>query len=178
MLQNVADGFLGLFMFFAHWLSPGDDQGEIKVAAVRELHGRAVLECVIAFDWNNRMSDLVDAGIPMRLRIFSCSNLGDTIISIRSFICDVSAYDYYICDSLVAPPSDGVYLSKRHRQLYGALREFQRVSRSFDTASSSIHFEAVLLPSRVSQMNRSIDISDICGFRKLSTKIIRKETKR
>jgi hypothetical protein len=178
MLENVADGFLGLFMFFAHWLSPGDDQGEIRIAAVEELKGRTALECVISFDWNSRMSDLVDAGIPLRLRILSYSNRGDTTLSVRSFICDVREYTYYFSDSLIVPVCDSVYVSRTYRQLYRALREYKRVPRSFTSTATSFHVEAVLLPSRVSQMNRSIDMSDICGFRKLSTKIIRKGTKK
>ena len=177
MLENVADGFLGLFMFFAHWLSPGDDQGEIKIAAVRELPTRSVIECVITFDWNNRMSDLIDAGIPMRFRILSYSDIGDTTLSIRTFFCDVGDYSYYFSDSLIIPPADSVFISRKYGQIYRALREYRKVQRSFTNTASSFHIEAVLLTSKVSQLNRSIDMSDICGCRKFATRIIRKKSK-
>ena len=178
MLENVADGFLGLFMFFAHWLSPGVDQGEIKIAAVKELKGRAVLECVISFEWNDRMSDLIDAGIPLRFRILSYSDRGDTTLSVRTLLCDVGDYTYSISDSLIIPTNDSVYVSKEFRQIYRAAREYQRVTRSFTSSASALQIEAVLLPSRVSHLNRSIDMSDICGCRKFATRIIRKKPRR
>ena len=178
MLENVADGFLGLFMFFSHWLSPGVDKGEIRIAAVKELNDRSVLECVITFEWNDRMSDLIDAGIPLRFRILSYSDRGDTTLSIRTLSCDVGDYTYSFSDSLVVPTADSVYLSKEYRQIYRAVREYQHVTRSFTSSASAFQVEAVLLPSRVSHLNRSIDMSDICGCRKFATRIIRKKTRR
>ncbi len=175
MLENVADGFLGLFMFFSHWLSVGNDQGEIKIAAVQELGSRVVIECVISFDWNERMNDLIDAGIPLRFRIQSMSDRGDTTISIRTLLCDVGEYTYSFNDSILQPPDGGVYQSKEFRQIYRALREYRHVTRQFTAEAVTLHIEAVLLPSKVSQLGRSIDMSDIFGSRKFSTRIIRKE---
>lgn len=177
MLENVADGFLGLFMFFAHWLSVGNDQGEIRIVAVKELQSRSVLECVISFDWNERMNDLIDAGIPMRFRIESYSDRGDTTVSIRTLLCDVGEYTYSYRDSIIIPPSDSVYHSKEYQQIYRALREYQHLSRGFSKGAAMFHIEAVLLPSNVSQLNRSIDMSDICGFKKFSARIIQKNRK-
>ncbi|MBN1577330.1 MAG: hypothetical protein JW913_12300 [Chitinispirillaceae bacterium] len=175
MLENVADGFLGLFMFFAHWLSPGNDRGEIRIEAVRELKTRSVLECFISFEWNERMSDLIDAGIPMRFRILSYSDRGDSTLSIRTLFCDVGEYTYYISDSLIVPAIDSVYVSKEYRQIYRALREYRHVMRSFARSASYFQIEAVLLPSRVSHLNRSIDMSDICGCRRFATRVISKQ---
>ena len=177
MLENVADGFLGLFMFFAHWLSVGSDEGEIRIAAVKELQTGTVLECVISFDWNERMNDLIDAGIPLLFRIESLSDLGDTTISIRALRCDVSDYTYSFVDSVIIPPAENVFRSRDFHQIYRALREYRHVTRSFSKGSSSFQMEAVLLPSTVSQLNRSIDMSDILGSRKFSTRIIRKDRK-
>ncbi len=178
MLENFADGFLGFFMFFAHWLSPAGDQGEIRVSSVREESSRSVVECVIPFDWNERMSDLIDAGIPMRFRILSYSDAGDTVMSIRTLCCDVSEYTYLFTDSLSTPRSDSVRVSKEYRQIFRIVRDYQRVTRYFSGTASWYHIEAVLLPSRVSQMNRSIDLTDICGCRKFSRRIFAKELKR
>jgi hypothetical protein len=173
MLENVADGFLGLFMFFTHWISPGGDQGELRIEAIRELKTRSVLECVIAFDWNDRMSDLIDAGIPMRFRVLSCSDKGDSTVSIRTLFCDVGDYTYYYNDSISVPFGDSVYTSRKYQQIYRAVREYQRFTRSFSKNAASFQIEATLLPSRVSHLNRSIDMSDICGFRKFGTRILR-----
>jgi hypothetical protein len=177
MLENVADGFLGFFMFFAHWLSIGNNQGEIRIVDIKQLESRTVLECVITFDWNERMNDLIDAGIPLRFRVESYSDRGDTTVSIRSLQCDISDYIYSFSDSLVVPPSASVFHSGEFNQVYRALREFQHVSRSFSQGAESFQIEAVLLPSSVSQLNRSIDMSDICGFRRFSARIVRKGRK-
>ncbi|MBN1307381.1 MAG: hypothetical protein JXA18_05655 [Chitinispirillaceae bacterium] len=174
MLENIADGFLGLFMFFSHWLSPGVDRGEIRIEAFRELKTRTVLECVILFEWNERMSDLIDAGIPLRFRVLSYSDRGDSTLSVRTLFCDVGEYTYYISDSLIIPAGDSVYVSKAHRQLYRALRDYRNLRRSFTRSASYFQIEAVLLPSRVSHLNRSIDMSDICGCRRFATRVIGK----
>jgi|GEM_PF-1348097 len=172
MLGNVADGFLGLFMFMTHWLSPGNNVGEIRVAAVNRLHSRTVFECVISFDWNSRMSDLLDAGIPVRFRVFSYSDRGDSCVSIRTLFCDVGDYTYFFTDSLKTPMFDSVYTSKSFRQVYRAVREYQRITRSVTNGAGICHIEAVLLPSHVSRLNRSVDMSDICGCRKFATRIV------
>jgi hypothetical protein len=178
MLENVADGFLGLFMFFSHWLSPGVDQGEIRIADVGELKTRSVLECVISFEWNERMSDLIDAGIPLRFRIFSCSDRGDTVLSIRTLRCDVGEFTYFFSDSVKSSRGDSVFISKKYGQIFRAVREYQHFTRSFTNTAASFQIEAVLLPSDVSHLNRSIDISDICGCRRFSTRIINKQRRK
>lgn len=172
MLENVADGFLGLFMFMTHWLSSGNNVGEIRVAAVNRLHSRTAFECVISFDWNSRMSDLLDAGIPVRFSIFSYSDKGDSCVSVRTLFCDVGDYTYFFTDSLKTPVFDSVYTSKSFRQIYRAVREYQRVTRIVTNGASICQIEAVMLPSRVSRLNRSVDMSDICGCRKFATRIV------
>lgn len=177
MLENVADGFLGLFMFFTHWLSPGTDDGEIRIAAVRELNNRSVLECVISYEWNERMIDLLDAGIPVSFKIVSFSNAGDTTRSVRTISCDVSDYSYSYRDSLYGGEKDSVFVSRKFSQVYRAIKEYQRVVRSFNSAASEFQIEAVLLPSHVSRLKRSVDLSDICDCRKFSSRIVRKGDK-
>jgi hypothetical protein len=175
MLENVADGFLGLYMFFAHWLSPGTDDGEIRIAAVKELQNHTVVECVISFEWDERMIDLIDAGIPVSFRIESYSDVGDTARSVRTLYCDVSDYSYYFRDSLCTQARDSIMVSKKFNQVYRAIKEYRHVVRTFTNTTSVFRIEAVLLPSRVNHLNRSIDLSEICGCRKFSTQLLRKE---
>ena len=176
MLENIADGFLGLFMFFAHWISPGGTEGDIKIVALNELTARTSMECVISFDWNSRMSDLIDAGIPMRFRVISFSDIGDTTVSIRTLQCDVSDYTYTVCDSL-SGYIDSISTSRKFKQIYRALREFQHITRLFSAGANALHIQAFILPSRVPHLNRSIDLSEMCGSRKFATHILRKNKK-
>jgi len=174
MIGNVADGFLGFFMFFAQWLSPGADEGDIRIATVKELSSRTIIECVISIEWNDRMIDLVDAGIPVSISIASQCDNSDTVRSIRTLACDVSEYTYYITDSLITP-RDSVYHSKKFTQIYRAIKEYQQFKRTFPADASDLTVDAVLLPSRVSHLNRSIDMSDICNCRRFTTRLIRKK---
>lgn len=176
MLENIADGFLGLFMFFAHWISPGGNEGEIRIVALQELATHTAMECVISFDWNSRMSDLIDAGIPMRIQIVSFSDVGDTTVSLRTLICDVSDYSYSFSDSL-SGYIDSIYTSKKYSQIYRALREYKRIRRVFDPKGDALYIEATLLPSHVPHLNRSIDLSEMCGSSRFSTHVIRKKDK-
>lgn len=177
MLENIADGFLGLFMFFAHWISPGGNEGEIKIVALQELATHTAMECVISFDWNTRMSDLIDAGIPMRMRIVSFSDIGgDTTVSLRTLTCDVGDYTYSFNDSL-SGAVDTVRISRKFRQIYRALKEYRRVNRTFSVHATALFIQATLLPSRVPHLNRSIDLSELCGSSRFSTHVIRKKDK-
>jgi len=175
VLDNIADGFLGLFMFLTQWLSPHSSDGEIRIAAVRELTAVTAVECVISIEWNDRMSDLLDAGIPVSFAIMSYSDKGDTVRSIRTLSCDVADYTYMISDSLLNG-ADSVYTSKKIPQIFRAVKLYQRFERTFSRDASILHVEAVLLPSRVNRLNRSIDLSEICDCRKFSLHLVRKGT--
>lgn len=161
-------------MFFAHWLSPGLDQGGIKVSAVKELSTQYVLECVVAIDWNDRLSDLVDAGIPVRIRVLSYSDVGDTLVSIKTLQCNLSDYTYRCCDSVRVDGDVRVRVSKPYYQIFLAIREYTTVTRSFSRRATMFCVEALLLPSSVSHLNRSIDISELCGARKYFVKFEKK----
>lgn len=174
MLDNVADGFLGFFMFFAQWLSPGAGEGDIRIAAVKELSTYTSIECIISIEWNDRMIDLVDAGIPVRFSIASMSDKNDTVRTIRTLFCDVSEYTYFITDSLISR-NDSVYHSKKFTQIYRAIKEYQHFERTFSKDATDLNVDAVLLPSQVNHLNRSIDMSNICNCRRFTTRLIRKK---
>lgn len=161
-------------MFFAHWLSPGLDQGGIKISAVRELSTHYILECVVAIDWNDRLSDLVDAGIPVRIRVLSYSDIGDTLVSIKTLQCNLRDYTYNYCDSVRVGGECRVSVSKQYHQIFLAVRDYTTVTRSFSRRATILYVEALLLPSSVSHLNRSIDISELCGARKYFVKFEKK----
>lgn len=171
MLENVTDGFLGLFLFLSHWFSPGINPGEIKVIAARELASAYRIECSFSMDWNEQMSDLIDAGIPLRFLIAYASDKGDTTAFIRTLRCDVSNYTYSIKDSLMTNSPDSIAVSKQYRQIYKAQRSFIRLNCYFSKNAKQFVIKAQLLPSTVSQLNRMVDMSDICGCRTFLLKL-------
>lgn len=172
MLENVADGLVGLFMFLSNWFSPATDAGEIEIITAQHFARQYVIECVIKIPWNDQMSDIIDAGIPLRFQIQSNSNIGDSLSLIRTMQCDISTYTYTYTDTILKPSSDSVYISKEYSRIFKALRETSKWSSSFSKKGKQFHMEALLLPSTVSQLNRTIDLSEICDCRKFSRDLI------
>jgi hypothetical protein len=175
MFEKLADGFLGLFLFLSQWLSPGATQDEIRIAAVQEAAGGYVIFCSIDLDWNDQMTDLVDAGIPLRFRMRSWSDRGDTAVFIRTLHCDISDYSYAFTDSIMAPSGPRVELSKRHGQILIALKEYTRWDVALSRRARACHIEAELLPSTAARLNRVVDMSNICGCRRFEREFVRKD---
>lgn len=174
MLKTVTDGLIGLFMFFSHWFSPGTDVGEIKVMGFEEAGNKYRVAWTITVDLNEQMNNIIDAGIPLRFMIKASSDAGDTIVSIRTLWCDISQYTYAFSDSLKKSPRDSVYRSQDYAHIYKALKSYCAMTSDFSRDSRQFYLEAEILPSRVSQLGRTIEMSDICGVRKLSRQFIRK----
>ncbi len=172
MLENVADGLVGLFMFLSNWFSPGTDAGEIKIAAAQQFAQQYVIECVIKIPWNEQMSDVIDAGIPLRFKIQSNSDLGDSLSLVRTMQCDVSTYTYTYTDTIITPENDSIYVSESYTKIFKAVRETSKWSSTFSKQGKQFHMEVALLPSVVSQLNRTIDLSEICECEKFSRDLI------
>ena len=175
MIERIADGLLGLFMFSSNWFSPGSDSQEIKIAAVTEFTHGYSLECVIDLDWNEQMSDLIDAGIPLRFRIKSYSDIDDSVLLVRTLECDIGNYSYMFCDSILKPQKDSIYFSKKYSQVYRAVRNYSRFRCAFSKEANQFFIEAELLPSKVSQLNRSVDMSGILGCQRFTLNLIKKK---
>lgn len=173
MFENVADGLVGLFMFFSHWISPAPEMGEVRIFDVLETDSLYKMECGIKIKWNEQMSDIVDAGIPLRISVLNYSDKGDSLSFIRTLICDVSNYKYIYTDSIKKPGSDSIYTSKEYRQVFKAVKNYSRWHSSFQKDANSFHMEVNLLPSHVSQLNRIIDLSEMCGCSKYSRHMYR-----
>jgi hypothetical protein len=175
MFEQIAEGFAGFFLFISHWLSPEALQEDIRIAAIKKLDEGYRIECAISITWNEQMSDLIDAGIPLRFRIAAYTNTGDTTAFIRTLVCDIETYTYAFSDSSLSPRSDSVRISRSYNQMLIALRDYTRWSFDFGTHVKACLLEAELLPSRASQLNRTVDMSNICGCKKFARSIIIQE---
>ena len=168
MFEQVAEGFVGLFLFVSNWLSPGATQEDIRIGAIKRLGEGFRIECSIPIGLNDQMSDLIDAGIALRFRISAMPDTGDTIVFIRTLRCDISTYSYFFADTLVAGDPGTVRTSRAYSQLLFALRDYARWTFDVGAGASSCRITAELLPSRASQLNRIVDMSNICGCKKFS----------
>lgn len=171
MFENVADGLVGLFMFFSNWISPAPETGEVRILDALETDSLYRIECGIKIKWNEQMSDIMDAGIPLRIYVVSYSDKGDSLSFIRTLSCDISNYKYSFTDSL--KNVDSVYTSEEYRQVFKAVKQYSRWESYFSKDANSFHMEVNLLPSHVSQLNRVIDLSEMCGCAKFSRHMYR-----
>lgn len=171
MFENVADGLVGFFMFFSHWISPSPEMGEINIYNVLENDEKYLIECGIKIKWNEQMSDIIDAGIPLRINVQSYSDKGDSLSFIRTLTCDVTSYKYTFIDTVAN--NDSVFISKGYRNVFKILKRYSRWNSQFDKNADSYHMEVKLLPSKVSQLNRVIDLSEMCGCSRYSRHMFR-----
>ena len=176
MFENVADGLLGLFMFFSNWISPAGDSQTVKLGKIREEAGRYYAECQIRISWNDQLSDIIDAGIPFQLRIASHSDKGDSLAIIRTLVCDISNYTYTLSDSGTVLGKKTV-TSKKYDQIFKALRDLDRWECSFSNSINALHVRVDLLPSRVSTLNRMVDLSDLCECGQYSLDLLKPQEK-
>ncbi len=175
MFERLSDGLVGLLIFFSNWLSPGTNSEDIKIVAAHEFANRYSIQCMIKINWNEQMSDLIDAGIPLRFVINFFSDRGDSTTVLRTLQCDIVTYKYSFSDTIIQPPSDSVFSSKKYSQIYRALRNYCRWTCSFSKDASRFNMEAELQPSWVSHLNRSVDMSEICNCKIFSRTLIKKK---
>jgi hypothetical protein len=174
MFERAAEGFVGLFLFISHWLSPGVSTEEIHVAALRQAQDRLQVECAIAIDWSEQLGDLIDAGIPLRFRMAAYSDAGDTVLFVRTLRFDISSSTYAFRDTFDMPSRspDSVNASRAYQQALIAMRDYCRWAVGLKQNTGSFYIEAVLLPSRASRLNRTVDMSNVCGCRKFTRTIV------
>jgi hypothetical protein len=172
MFEQIGNGFVGLFLFISHWLSPGASKEEIRIAAVEEMNGGYVVECAIAIGWNEQIADLIDAGIPLRFRMSGASDAGDTAVFVRTLSCDIASYTYSFVDTFITPYSDTVRVSRSYGQAVIAMRDFSRWPFVISKKAQACYLEAELLPSRASRLNRTVEMSNICGCSKFTRSLI------
>jgi hypothetical protein len=178
MFERFSDGVLGLFLFFAHWLSPGSDEDAVRIVSLRQIPDAIVVSCAISISWNEQMKDLIDAGIPIRFLFRTIADARDTISCVRTLQCDVAAYTYAFCDSLRGSTADKAAGSKKFSNLLIALEKFTQWETRIPRACSACRIEAELLPTSATRLGRAIDISQVCGYRFFSRGFVLKNDKK
>jgi hypothetical protein len=176
MFNNLADGIVGLFIFFSHWLSPGGSSDKVTVASVKQTAAWYIVSCAISVDWNEQMKDLLDAGIPLRFQFRAFTMENDTICCIRTLQCNVADYSYQFIDSVHERGRDSTARSKRFDQMLLALEKYPRWELRLPLTAKACRLEAELLPSRAARLNQKIDMSQVCGCRLFSENLTLKRT--
>jgi len=178
MFQRIAEGLAGFFIFVAQWIFPAANSEDVKIIAAEEFSYGYRVQYAFNIEWNDQMSDLIDAGIPLRFQIGASSNAGDSISFVRTLQCDIVSYTYTYSDTSLIPQTDSVFVSEKYTQIYRVVRNFCRITCVFSTRAEKLHLDIRLLPSLVSQLNRKIDMSDVCNCGKYTFDMVKKDLKK
>jgi hypothetical protein len=171
MFGKMADGFIGLALFISQWLGPGGEQDAVRIDEAVALAQGIRVKCAITIAWNDQMSDIVEAGIPLRLRIATITDNHDTTTFIRTLTCTMTDYTFTFADSAIAATPVDPVVSRKYSQMLIAVRDFSHWQVMLPAASRHSRFEAELLPSRAARLNRTVDVSGICGCKKFSKEL-------
>jgi len=165
MFDAVKQGFTGLVLFVGQWLSPGGEQAGLRIEDVREDSAAWVLSCKMKIAWNDQLEQMVDAGIPLRFQILAVTDQNDSAVFYRFLSFNMMDYTYTYADSTAERRT----VSQKYPLVYLALKDFCQWKFRVVKSAASCKITAVLLPSRVSRLNRMVDLSQLWGQRSVET---------
>jgi hypothetical protein len=167
-MEPISQGLLGLILYLSHWLSPDMGKAELTAAAVQLSHSQTVVaRCRMDLAWNNRLEQLVDAGVPLRFRFICYIDNTDSVFFFRTLSCDIVNYTYTITDSnSLSTKNSGEY-----QMVLLALKNFCTWDMPLPSSAQSCRIEAQILPSRAARLDRMVDMSRIWGQRKVSCEL-------
>lgn len=166
MAEQLRNGFVGLFLMLGQWLSPGASRPEISVNAARPAAAGYAVQCALNLAWTEEMEALVDAGIPLRLRIGSFCDGCDSVVFLRTLRLDIAELTYSFTDTFVT--CDSTFSSATYPQVLLALRDLSRWTFLAPPRARTCRVEAELLSSRAARLNRTVDMSALWGQKKVS----------
>jgi hypothetical protein len=166
--SSLKQGVIGLLLFAGNWILPADDTAALIIESEKKsapVVWQVSLNLKISL--HQQMEQLIDAGVPLNFRYSVYSDKGDTISFVRSLTCNVADLTYTFCDSLPTGPR----CSRPYGLLLLALNDFCRWECALNPNAASCQAEAKILSSRVSQLNRSVDMSRIWGHETIAATI-------
>lgn len=175
-MEPLWQGFLGFALVVGNWLSPDSGGARIRVRSVERLDSSLAVACVMDLGWNEQMTQLVDAGIPVRFRLSITTDAGDTAWLVRTLTFDVGDDAYRLADSGAAAGPGPPAHDKTYPHVLNALRDLRRWTFHVRPAALRARIEVELLRSRVSRLNRTVDMSQIWGQRRITVDVLLSET--
>jgi hypothetical protein len=162
--EVIKQGVIGFALYVGNWLLPANDDASISVVSIAD-NGRPA--CLVAVKMemavNPQLEELIDAGIPMRMRFSTITDENDSIVLYRTLFCNVASLKYHFSDSM----ETGVACSKEYPMILLALKDFCRWDFSVPRSAKECRTEIEILYSRVSQLNRTVDMSRVWGQKRI-----------
>lgn len=159
-MESVGQGILGLALFISHWFMPLSDRAKLDIGFDRyDKNGAMVFVCKMDPAWNEKLEQLVDAGIPLRFKFQSYGEGSDTTILVRSLHYNIAKYTYHVNDSNAL----GRRNSKQYPMVLLALRDYCKWEIKVPPAATHYRAEACILPSKAERLNKMVDMSRVWG---------------
>ncbi len=167
-MSSLSDGFAGLFLSIANWLSPMEGNGELQFNSMLLADSVLVIECEQKFRWSDDATAIIDAGIPLMVTFYTSFNEEKVERYTRILRSKIDEDYYTVVDSV----SKELYDKREFSNIYLAVKAFQRVEFTFPSNSKEIEILGILLPSPVSSLGKTISLAPICGGERFHQKII------
>lgn len=173
--ESIKQGVIGLLLFTGNWILPENENAALSVESIKRI-APAEYQVITKMEMsiNKQLEQLIDAGVPLNFRFTAVSDIGDTVSMVRSLRCNVADLTYSFIDSSMSAAKT----SKRYPMILLALRDFSKWKFTLPSKAASCNAEAEILCSRVSQLNRSVDMSRIWGHQKLKVSFTLEEGKK
>jgi hypothetical protein len=163
IFESIKQGVVGLLLFAGNWILPPDENAALALVTAKKDEASWTVVIKMEMSLDRRLEQLIDAGIPLNFRFTAISDKNDTVSTVRSLRCNVADLTYSFTDSLPA----GVNASKSYPMILLAMRDFTRWKFSLPSGAAACGVEAEILYSRVSRLDRTVDMSRIWGHQKL-----------
>ncbi len=167
-MNSLSDGFAGLFLFLANWLSPMDSDGQLLMNSMTLTDSVLVVQCQQKFRWSDDATSIIDAGIPLMITFYTSVNGISSEQYTRILRSSLEEEFYTVQDSL----DEELYDVREYSNVYLAIKAFKKVEFTFDQDVQEVEILGVLLPSPVSSMDKTVSLAPICGGDRFYRKIV------
>ena len=165
-MNSFASGIAGFFLFLGNWLSP-HEKGELFLNSYLSEDSLYTVECRMAFRWSDDATPIVDAGIPLLVRVIVYVDGEKSDEYIRVLRGEIVDESYAVYDSL---SSQNIEVIKSNN-IYVALKRFKHLYIQTKDPFKTVAVEMVVEKSPVPSLNRVVDLSKLLGASNFSAKI-------
>ncbi|MFP4522142.1 MAG: hypothetical protein ACLFQK_08360 [Fibrobacterota bacterium] len=166
MIESLTRGAAGLAMVVWSWFTPPPSAG-IEIVNIKSSNTSYIVSCRMNLGWNKKLEQILDAGIPLKMRYYSASGTDSikTETRVLSFI--IEDYSYRTSRIAKSDTVDG----KSHDMVLFALKDFQRWEFSVPDTVKKCEIGAEVMLTRAPELGRIVDVSRIWGYKRIKKEI-------
>ncbi len=165
MFEVIKQSLTGFALVVSSFFVPSGEMPVLKLKSIDKNISGYEIEYKLNMAWNRKLEELVDAGIPFRLRVTLESDKNDNIQFFRTLHYNVLDYSYAYIDSAGKQVQ---WSPQKYNLIHLALKDFGRFKFVVNNRASNCILKIELLPGWVSHLKRNVDMSQIWGKKSLT----------